>query len=237
MNKVIIKPNKQRKQYSIEINQNAELVIRTPAKSSEKIIRQIINDNHRWIEEKKINQKKINQQLSDWRQPHTIFYRGKKYNLKFTNTLAPIFITNRIYLPNHLTKSTFLQSQAGVYFAERCAIISNQMGLHPKKIRTRLMRSCWGTCNQNKTITLNTSLIQTPDWVSDYVIVHECAHLVHFNHSRSFWNLVSEYCTTISTAKQWLKTHQSVLLLSQTGNEDCGGKSDVTSTGLNEFTI
>ena len=32
-----------------------------------------------------------------------------------------------------------------------------------------------------------------PEWVRDYVIIHEMAHLLEPNHGASFWNLVSRY--------------------------------------------
>ena len=32
-----------------------------------------------------------------------------------------------------------------------------------------------------------------PRWVRDYVLIHEMAHLIEPNHSRSFWDIVSRY--------------------------------------------
>ena len=57
--------------------------------------------------------------------------------------------------------------------------------------------------NQNKIFGSRTSkkgririsdrLINMPDWVRDYVIIHELAHLIQPDHSKSFWNLVNRY--------------------------------------------
>jgi hypothetical protein len=32
-----------------------------------------------------------------------------------------------------------------------------------------------------------------PDWVRDYVLIHEMAHLIEPNHGRAFWDIVSRY--------------------------------------------
>ncbi len=71
------------------------------------------------------------------------------------------------------------------------------------KLRWRSIR--WVT-NQNKrfgsctpsqgTIRISHRLAQMPDWVLDYVLVHELAHLVEPNHSPRFWALVNRYPLT-----------------------------------------
>ncbi|MBU4312320.1 MAG: M48 family metallopeptidase [Candidatus Omnitrophica bacterium] len=35
-----------------------------------------------------------------------------------------------------------------------------------------------------------------PIWVRNYVIIHEMAHLIEPNHSKSFWNIVSRFKLT-----------------------------------------
>ena len=54
------------------------------------------------------------------------------------------------------------------------------------------MKSRWGVCNtKSKIITLNLELIKRDITFLDYVINHELSHLIHPNHSKDFWNLVS----------------------------------------------
>jgi predicted metal-dependent hydrolase len=52
----------------------------------------------------------------------------------------------------------------------------------------------FGCCNyQNKSIRISHQIAKMPDWVRDYVIMHELSHLIEPNHSKLFWDIVSEY--------------------------------------------
>jgi predicted metal-dependent hydrolase len=52
----------------------------------------------------------------------------------------------------------------------------------------------WGSCTPSTgAIRLTDRLRLMPDWVTDYVLVHELAHLVEPTHSSRFWQLVGRY--------------------------------------------
>lgn len=52
----------------------------------------------------------------------------------------------------------------------------------------------WGSCTPSAgTIRLNHRLADLPSWVTDYVVVHELAHLEQTNHGPRFWRLVNRY--------------------------------------------
>jgi predicted metal-dependent hydrolase len=52
----------------------------------------------------------------------------------------------------------------------------------------------FGCCNfKTGKILISHRLADMPDWVRDYVIVHELAHLIIPNHSRAFQDLVAKY--------------------------------------------
>jgi predicted metal-dependent hydrolase len=54
--------------------------------------------------------------------------------------------------------------------------------------------SRWGSCTPvDGSIRLSDRLLKTPDWVIDYVLIHELGHLLHPDHSPAFWEAVGVY--------------------------------------------
>lgn len=49
-----------------------------------------------------------------------------------------------------------------------------------------------GSCSYMRNINLNMHLIRLPKYLCDYVIVHELCHLVHMDHSRDFYDLLTK---------------------------------------------
>ncbi|HEY2953275.1 MAG TPA: SprT family zinc-dependent metalloprotease [Verrucomicrobiae bacterium] len=86
----------------------------------------------------------------------------------------------------------------------------HQLTVH--RVMVRNQRSRWGSCSVRKTISLNWRLIQTPPFVSDYIILHELMHLREMNHSRRFWLQVAQACPQWREAEAWLKQHRHLLL-------------------------
>jgi hypothetical protein len=55
----------------------------------------------------------------------------------------------------------------------------------------------YGSCTPGRgTIRISHRLATMPEWVRDYVIVHELAHLEEANHGPRFWELVNHYPLT-----------------------------------------
>jgi hypothetical protein len=54
--------------------------------------------------------------------------------------------------------------------------------------------SRYGYCNfRDGNIRISHRLSRIPEWVRDYVVIHEMAHLIEPNHGEAFWNIVSRY--------------------------------------------
>lgn len=81
-------------------------------------------------------------------------------------------------------------------------------GLPPAPIRISRARRRWGSCSSKGTLRLNWRLVQAPDLVRRSVVAHEVAHLVHFDHSPQFHDLLGKlFEGDIAQANSWLKAH------------------------------
>jgi hypothetical protein len=80
------------------------------------------------------------------------------------------------------------------------------------KIDLRDTSSRWGSCSSDGRVMLSWRLIMAPDYVLDYVVGHEVAHLAYMNHSQDFWNLCYTLSDNPDEGRQWLKNHGNTLL-------------------------
>ena len=66
---------------------------------------------------------------------------------------------------------------------------------HPVSVRwVTNQQARWGSCTPaNGTIRLSDRLQGMPEFVSDYVLLHELAHLLQPDHGKSFWSLLEAY--------------------------------------------
>ena len=89
--------------------------------------------------------------------------------------------------------------------APRLLELAARHDLSVSRVSVRNQRWRWGSCNRNGHICLNWRLVTMPDWVRDYVMLHELMHLERMDHSPRFWKLVKEACPEYQDARRWLR--------------------------------
>jgi predicted metal-dependent hydrolase len=94
----------------------------------------------------------------------------------------------------------------------RLLTLAAQFDLDVTHVSVRNQRARWGSCATGGRISLNWRLIQTPDEVRDYVLIHELMHLRQPNHSARFWALVARACPGYEASRRWLRAHEAALL-------------------------
>lgn len=86
-------------------------------------------------------------------------------------------------------------------------------------------KSRWGSCTPgDRSIRLSTRLQAMPDWVVDYVLVHELAHLIEPGHTPEFWAWVERY-PKAEKAKGYLEGYSAAARL-EPATEDADGDAD-----------
>ncbi|WP_424812839.1 M48 family metallopeptidase [Roseococcus sp. YIM B11640] len=85
------------------------------------------------------------------------------------------------------------------------------LGVTPRAIRLKDTKTRWGSCAPDRTLAFSWRLILAPDWVLDYVVAHEVAHLREMNHSDRFWSLVEARTPHRHKATEWLRRHGAAL--------------------------
>lgn len=72
-------------------------------------------------------------------------------------------------------------------------------------VRLKYNTGNWGSCSSSGNINISVRLMFAPQPVIDYVLVHELAHLIHPNHSPSFWRIVETVMPEYKLHEQHLK--------------------------------
>lgn len=93
----------------------------------------------------------------------------------------------------HERKKDFLanKNQAEALIRQRVAHFNAFYDFSPKKITIRNQKTRWGSCSRTGNLSFHYKMLSLPDYMRDYIVVHELCHLKELNHSRAFWHLVA----------------------------------------------
>jgi len=80
-------------------------------------------------------------------------------------------------------------------------------------VRMKNNSTNWGSCSSKNNINISIRLLLAPEWVVDYVLIHELSHLIHRNHSINFWNEVEKAYPNYRKAEKWLKLNASSCII------------------------
>ena len=142
------------------------------------------------------------------------YFLGKQYPLEVvaSDKNSVVFDNEKIVIRQRVNKSTSQQvnlsksvsvsdlldrwylEQAKRVFQEISIPLVESMkkyNVAPKSFAIKKMKTRWGSCSSKGNINLNLHLIKLPEQCIKEVILHELCHLVHFNHSKDFYALMT----------------------------------------------
>ncbi len=98
-----------------------------------------------------------------------------------------------------------LRARASRELPPRLLELAAEHGLSVTRVSVRNQRWRWGSCSRRGHICLNWRLVQMPDAVRDYVMLHELMHLKRMDHSPKFWKLVEKVCPDFQASRAVLR--------------------------------
>ncbi len=168
--------------------------------------------NTRWL------QRQILRAPPEWRNGSDIFLRGSPERLEVVpngNGFHVAFAGARLQVASEAEARRIIEKHlrdlASEELVPRTLELARQHDLEVRSVQIRNQRSRWGSCSARRTLSLNWRLIQTPEFVRDYIIIHELMHLREMNHSSRFWAHVAAACPDYAEAERWLRKNARLL--------------------------
>ena len=215
----IIKTN--RRSLSITITQKGEVIVHAPKRLSMDNIINFVNEKSNWIETKRIEILKKQEDHKDILTYNKMLFLGKQYLKYEMNGIKKVELTTSCLLcPKGLDESELLFKIAKWYMqtaksilAERLEYLANLMQLDYNSFKISNTKNRWGSCDTKGNIKINFRLIMLPHKIIDYVLIHELSHLVEFNHSKEFYRVIESVMPNYDEARKNLKYYSDILLL------------------------
>ena len=187
---VIVRKNN--KNLYIRVKQDLKIHVSCNYFTTNNMIKKVLDSNHDSLR-KMISTIEKNKEKSS-----KLFYLGKGYDIIYDENVKDTKIVgDTIITKSEKTLDKWYKNEIINVFDERYVYVFNHFKEDIKSpiLKIREMKTRWGVYNRLRhTITLNSKLIEYDIEKIDYVIIHELSHIIHFNHSKSFWTLVGKYC-------------------------------------------
>ena len=199
----VIINKKNNKNLYIRVKEDMKIYVSCNYLTTKGMIEKVLNENKNALR-KMINTTRTKNEKSD-----KFFYLGSSYDIIYNEDIKETILEDdKIITKNEKTLNKWLKDETIRIFDERYIYVFNHFKENIKSpiLKIREMKTRWGVYNRkNHTITLNSKLIEYDIEKIDYVIIHELSHILHFNHSKSFWNLVSKYCPNYKKIRKEMK--------------------------------
>lgn len=201
------------------------VIILTPYAISQSEAENILKNKEKWVRQKYLNYRSI-QMFNferNWVDGEKILYRGLIYEIKintaynkevkieFDGQKFDIYLNcdfykgkQRFVAIENAFKIFFIQNANDVLL-KKVNYYSQIMGLSYNSIRVKDVKTFWGSCSKKGNLNFNWRIIMAPNWIIDYIVIHELCHLKYMNHSKEFWDMVEIYMPSFYEARIWLK--------------------------------
>lgn len=187
-----IKESKKAVKYlRLKVGQSGEISLSIPLRTSQKRILEFLEKNLEWLRKTSAKIKAKNSAKNE----NQVEFLGSNYELIIDKKASSVSI--ELFSIKAASKADFRRfcdQKAKELLNASIARFAPLIARPINHISFKHMRTRWGSCNKAKGyINLNLDLITKKKEFIEYVVLHELAHLVHANHSKDFYALISKH--------------------------------------------
>lgn len=215
---------KRQKYINLRVSFDGQLLVSAPVSASLKRIKAAVMNKQNWV---KKHVRAMNQRYSDLYPLRALLFRGdtikvtvnndtkRKARVHHNEEVGTIVIHSREADPEvyHSALKRWLTEKARLELPGAVAAWAMRMDIDFNKLFIRNQKSRWGSSSDRGNISLNWRAIMVPKEVLEYLIVHELAHQIHMDHSKTFWALVEHWSPDFRKWNAWLRKHAYLLAI------------------------
>lgn len=204
------------KHARLRVHEDGSVCLYVPQNFTEQEINKVLEMKASWIASKQqyFRQKgKIllrRNELLLFGNRYAYFYFSQYKNKVVVNEESRTIQARRNLLDMNVQEQ-WLKSVAKKYIYPRVVELSENLMLPFNRLFLRSQKSKWGNCSADKNISINWRIIKAPDFVIDYVIIHELCHTLIMKHTVKFETLLNSHCPNYKQAQAWLEKYGNSL--------------------------
>ncbi|MDY3319568.1 SprT family zinc-dependent metalloprotease [Riemerella anatipestifer] len=207
---------KEVKHARLRVSEDGRVRIIAPPSFSDEDISSMLKKKAKWIDS---NLKYFNEMSKIELQRNQLLLLGNRYSYFYDTTYAQKVIIDHEHktirakrdLLDANIQENWYRTIAKKHLTKRTKELSAKLKLPYNKFFIRESKTKWGNCSKDKNISLNWKLIKAPDYVIDYLIVHELLHTVVMSHTHKFWTLLKSYYPDYKESIKWLEKYGNSL--------------------------
>ena len=216
---IVFERSPRARRYRLTLRRDGTAVATIPARGSVRGAERFVAQHSDWLERARERQRRRPRLADVWSPGTRVLWRGELAEIRVAVAgdrpqvclAADVFRVRTLDGDLRATLEGQFARRAKIELPARAWELAALTGADAKHISVRNQRARWGSCSRTGTISLNWRLVQTPDFVRDYIIYHELMHLREMNHSGRFWARVEEVCPGWRDAERWLKRNGSLV--------------------------
>lgn len=199
--------NRKRKSIAVEVHPDTSVQIKAPLDCHLDDIKKVVSKRSKWI----ITQQKFFEQFlpetpkREYVPGETHCYLGRKYILKIIVSSENKVKLQGGFLIVYTTSSSEEQVKHLLtewYYKRALKVFKkayeeafqkfNQYSIPKPEMKIKRMKKRWGSYTPSGNILINPEIIKTASVCIEYVLIHELCHLIERNHSKRFYNLLTQ---------------------------------------------